>query len=269
MKLKIYDGNAKAIGDVELPVQFNEVVRPEIIRRAVKVILSNKRQPYGASPRAGLRASAYVSKRRNHYKTMYGIGISRTPKKVMTHRGKHFNWVGAVAPNAVGGRRAHAPKGWKDRSCRINSKERKKAIRSALAATLSSDLVKTRSHIIPDTYPFVLSKDVESLSRVKDANELLVNLGLKDELNRVSKKKVRAGKGKLRSRRYKTVRGMLIVTSKYCPLTKAVRNIPGVEVKNVKLLSAEDLAPGTHVGRLTLFTQSALDEMKTSKLFLN
>lgn len=268
MKLKIYDGQAKNVGDIELPKQFNEVVRPEIIMRAVKVILSNKRQPYGASPEAGLRASSYISKRRNHFRCVYGSGRSRTPRKVMSRRGKHFNWVASTVPNAVGGRRAHAPKSWKDRSCKINSKERKKAIRSALAATVDLELVKKRSHVIPQNYPFVLDATVENLAKLKDANKLLLDLGFADELNRVSKRKVRAGKGKLRSRRYKKVRGMLIVTSKYCPLTKAIRNIPGVEIKSVRLLNVEDLAPGTHAGRLTIFTQSALDEMKNLNLFI-
>ena len=114
MKLKIISTENKAIGEVNLPSQFNEPVRPDLIKRAVHALQANRRQPYGASEEAGKRHSAYLSKRRRKYRGTYGIGQSRTPRKVMTRRGTQFFYVGAFAPQTVGGRRAHPPKSKKN-----------------------------------------------------------------------------------------------------------------------------------------------------------
>ncbi|MFC1755641.1 50S ribosomal protein L4 [Thermoproteota archaeon] len=80
---------------------------------------------------------------------------------------------------------------------------------------------------------------------------------------------MRAGKGKLRGRKYKTKKGPLIVVSKECPLVKTADNIPGVEVVEVQNLNANLLAPGTDLGRLTLFTDTAIERLDKEKLFMN
>ena len=131
MKLPIYTLTKSETGKKDLPVQFSELIRPDLIERAVFTIQSNKRQPYGADPRAGLRHCGNLSRRRNNYKTSYGHGISRVPRKILSSRGTRFNWAGAIAPGTVGGRRAHPPKADKVWSQKINKKERRKAIRSA------------------------------------------------------------------------------------------------------------------------------------------
>jgi len=267
MELKIYNKKAEEQGKKTLPQQFNEAVRPYLIKRAVMAFMANNRQPYGAHPEAGLRASADLSKKRRKYRGSYGKGISRVPRKIMTRRGTQLNWTAAEIPGVVGGRRAHPPKAEKIWDQKVNTKEKKKAIRSALAATLDKALVEKRSHVIPKSYPFIFSKDLEDVSKLKELREMLVKLGFDKELERLDKKNIRAGKGKARSRLYKKPRGMLIVTSKYCALSRAARNIPGVEVKSIRTLNAEDLAPGCHAGRLTMFTENALDVMKDNKLF--
>ncbi|NIA04091.1 MAG: 50S ribosomal protein L4 [Nitrospiraceae bacterium] len=269
MQLNVYDLNGKITKQIELPVQFNEEIRADLIKRAVLRILANKRQPYGADPRAGKRASAKISRRRRDYKTSYGYGISRSPRKILTKRGTHFYWVGAVAPYTVGGRRAHPPKVSKIWFLKLNVKERKKSIRSALAATLSKDYLKMRNHVIPKEYPFTVSSDFENVSKTKDVFNTLVKLGFSDELKRCKVRKIRSGKGKARGRRYVTKKGLLIVVSKSSsPLIKAARNIPGIDIKDIHTLNANDLAPGAHPGRMTLFTDAALNEMKKAELFM-
>ena len=129
MKLKMYDSQANEMGDISLPAQFEEAVRPDMIKRAALVQQSRARVPYGATPLAGKKYSAYVSKRRRDYKSTYGKGISRTPRKILTRRGIQFYWVGAFAPHTVGGRRAHPPKARKNWVQKINKKERRAAIR--------------------------------------------------------------------------------------------------------------------------------------------
>ncbi len=268
MKLKIIAADGKNVGEMQLPKQFEEDLRPDLIKRAVLAIHSHNRQPYGAFPLAGKRYSAETSKRRRDYKGSYGKAISRTPKKVMTHRGDQFYWVGAFAPMTVGGRRAHPPKAWKVWEQKINIKERKKAVRSAISATVNTLLVKARGHNVPENYPFILSDDFENIKTTKKAAEALKKIGLKKELDRTKEKKVRAGIGKMRGRKYKKKVGPLIVVSKECESEKAFHNIPGVEVIQVKFLNAKSLAPGTQPGRLTLFTKPAIELMQKERLFL-
>ncbi|MAG08285.1 50S ribosomal protein L4 [Candidatus Woesearchaeota archaeon] len=267
MELSILSSTKTEIGKIKLPTQFEEEIRPDLIKRAVLSIQSHKRQPYGADKLAGKRASATISKRRRNYRGCYGIGISRTPRKIMSRRGTRMNWVGAFVSGTVGGMKAHPPKAEKKWEQKLNKKERRKAIRSAIAATLNKQYVKNRGHILPDDYPFILESKIESTNKTNQAKELLEKLGFKEELERTGKKKIRAGKGKLRGRKYKTKRGPLLVVSEDCRLSKAAANIPSVEVCNVKNLNAETLAPGAVPGRLTIFTDKSIQILEKERLF--
>jgi len=267
MKLKIFDTKAEEKGNIEMPEQFNESFRSDLIRRASIVIQSELVQPYGAKTDAGLRASAEISRRRNNYKTSYGYGISRVPRKIMSHRGNRFSWVGAVAPGTVGGRRAHPPKSSKVLIKNINKKEGKKAMRCALSATLMKEVVAEKGHKMSENYPLVLSNDFENVKKTSELISSLTKLGFGDELKRVEEKNVRAGKGKLRGRKYKRKVGPLIVVSKDCPLSN-VKNVPGVEILNLKEMDALDLAPGIEPIRMTLFTEDAIKKIKEDNLYL-
>lgn len=267
MKLYILDASKNKIGEIELPWQFREEFRPDLIQRAVLAIQSHKRQAYAASMEAGKRVSAKLSRRRRDYRGSYGYGISRVPRKILSRRGTRMNWVGAFAPGTVGGRRAHPPKSEKIWWRKINEKERLKAIRSAITATILRDVVAERGHILPDEYPFILDEKFESLGKTKDILTSLKKLGLDNELSRAKEKKVRAGKGKTRGRKYKKKKGPLIVVAKKDKLSKAVANIPGIDVIEVKKLNAELLAPGAKAGRLTLWTSAAINILKNENLF--
>ncbi len=265
--MKIIGIEGKETGNKDLPKQFNEEIRPDLIKRAVLTIQSNKRQKYGASPEAGKRASAELSRRRHNYRGSYGIGISRVPRKILSRRGTRMNWVGAVAPGTVGGRKAHPPKAEKNWKKDLNKREMNKAIRSAITATMSTENVKERGHIPPNNYPFIIDPKFESLKKTKEVKEALEKLGLKEELQRSRIKKIRAGKGKSRGRLYKKRKGPLIVVGKNCNLGKSAANISGIDISIVKELNAELLAPGTKPGRLTLWTPSAIDIMEKEGLF--
>ncbi len=267
MKVPIIDISKKEIGKQEMPPQFDEDIRPELIKRAVLVIQSNTRQPYGADPMAGKKVSAKLSRRRHDYKTSYGHGISRVPRKIMSRRGLRMNWVGAFAPGTVGGRKAHPPKAGKDWTKKINKKERRKAIRSAIAATSSNDLV-SKNHILPDIYPVVVENKIESMKKTKQVRDFFKNIGLEKEMSRISERKIRSGKGKLRGRKYKNKVGPLLVVSGQCPVIKAARNIQGINAITVKSLNARTLAPSSKPGRLTIWTEGALKEMKEKNLFM-
>lgn len=267
MKLDIFDQSKNKTGEIKLPPQFEEEYRPDIIQRGVLAIQSHKRQKYAASSEAGKRASAKLSRRRRDYRGSYGIGISRVPRKIMTRRGTRMNWVGAFAPGTVGGRRAHPPKSEKIWWKKINEKERSKAIRSAISATVIREIVAERGHLIPNNYPFVLDDKFESIQKTKEVVSTLMALGFENELSRVEEKRVRAGKGKSRGRKYKKKKGPLIVVSKTGNLINAVANIPGIDIVEVKSLNAELLAPGAKAGRLTLWTKAAINILEKENLF--
>jgi large subunit ribosomal protein L4e len=268
MKLKILNPTSNEKGSIELPAVFNEQIRPDIIKRAVEALQSCARQPYGTDPEAGKKSVANVSKRRRDYKACYGHGIARTPRKILSRSGARMNWVGAFAPNTVGGRRAHPPKSAKILGQKINKQERRKAIRSAIAATMDKTLVQKHGHIAPDKYPFIISDEFETIAKTKDIIEAMMKLGLEKELERSAEKTYRAGKARLRGRKYRRRKGPLLVVSKDCPLIKAANNVPGVDVVAVNALNAELLAPGSVPGRLTLYTESAITRLGKEQLFI-
>ncbi|MBT4605077.1 50S ribosomal protein L4 [archaeon] len=269
MKVNIVDAMNASKGKLDLPEQFSEEVRSDLIVRLVVSEQSASRQPYGASPEAGLRHSSKLSKRRRKYRGCYGFGISRVNRKIHTRRGTRFHWVGAFSPQTRGGRRAHAPKTTKKWVQKINKKEANKAIRSAMAATMDAELVAERGHKIPANYPFILDNSFESLSKTKEVKSALDVLGFAEELVRGAKKTVRAGKGTMRGRRYKKRKSAVVVVSNLdCALAKAARNIAGVNVVSCDSLTGNILAPGTHVGRAALWTQAAIEKIGSEKLYM-
>jgi len=268
MELKILSAQNTEKGKKKLPRQFAEPVRPDLIKKAVETVLSHKRQQYGSDPRAGLKHSATLSKKRREYRASYGHGISRVPRKISSRRGTQFNWTAAIIPGVVGGRRAHPPKAEKIYAKKINEKERKKAIRSAFAAAVNKELVAERGHVLPGAFPFLISKDFENMDKTKAVLDSLKKIGLGKDLERASKKKVRAGRGKTRGRKYKKGKSALIVVSGKCGLLKAAENIPGIDVVEIKNINAELLAPGAQPGRLAIFTESAIEKLEKEKLFM-
>ncbi|MFZ3314520.1 MAG: 50S ribosomal protein L4, partial [Methanothrix sp.] len=168
----------------------------------------------------------------------------------------------AGVPMAVGGRRSHAPQPNAVYSEKVNKKERKKAIRSAIAATASSGLVEARGHKFSRELPVVAKNDIEALSKTSDIIKFLMAAGLWDDVLRAKAgRHIRAGKGKLRGRKYKGRKSLLIVAGNDAGLGKAARNLPGVDFVTVDMLNAELLAPGTRAGRLTIWTESSLEKL--------
>jgi large subunit ribosomal protein L4e len=268
MKLPIYAKDKGNKGTMELPQQFHEPIRHDLIKKAVLALQNAKRQPYGSKIGAGMRHSVEISKRRRDYRGSYGHGISRVPRKILSRRGTRMNWVGAEAPGMRGGRKAHPPKADKIWDQKLNEKEKRKAIRSALSATLIPFHITARGHIPPQGFPFLMHEDIESMTKTKDVKNMLLAIGCKEELARSSVTTNRAGVGKRRGRRIVRRIGPLIVVSKDCELLRAAKNIPGIDVVRVDALNAELLAPGTHPGRFTLYTTAAIERLATEHLFL-
>jgi large subunit ribosomal protein L4e len=108
----------------------------------------------------------------------------------------------------------------------------------------------------------VVDDGVQALSKTKDVIEFLKKIGLEKELERISEKKIRAGRGKLRARKYKKRIGPLFVVTEDKGISRAVKNIQGVNVCRPKNLSVVYLAPGTVAGRLTIWSKSAIENLK-------
>jgi len=247
MKANIIDLSGNQVGQIDLPAIFEEEYRPDLIKRAVLSAQANRLQPYGPHFYAGMNTSARS--------WGPGHGVSRVPRIINARRA-------AGVPMAKGGRRSHAPQPNADKTEKINIKERKKAIRSAIAATTVPELVSARGHIFERELPVVVQNDFESLSKTSDVKKFLVAAGLWDDVERAKNgKTIRAGKGKVRGRKYKNRKSLLIVVSKDQGAGKAARNLPGVDFINADGLNAELLAPGTHAGRLTLWTEASIQRL--------
>ena len=230
---------------LELPEVFETVYRPDLVKRAVLAAQANRKQPYGADEFAGMRTPAES--------LGSGRGMAHVPRE---------NGRAARVPQAVGGRKAHPPKAEKDQSLKVNTKERKLAVRSAIAATADAEVVADRGHRFDEDteLPLVVSDEFEDLQKTKEAVSALEALGVYDDVERADDgRTVRAGRGTTRGRKYKEPKSLLVVTSE--EPSRAARNLAGVDVTTAAEVNAEDLAPGTHAGRLTLWTESAVEEV--------
>jgi large subunit ribosomal protein L4e len=247
---KIFDLQGKSIAKATLPPVFATPLRPDVIKRAVLAIQSRRRQPQGRDPMAGKRTSAESRGT--------GLGIARIP------RVKGGGGRAALAPGTVGGRQPHPPRSEKKIVKRIPKKEARLALLSAIAATASKDAIASRGHRIEDVpqIPLIVTDSIEELTKTSELEAALTNLGVLSDLYRVKdSRKIRAGKGKRRGRKMKQAVGPLIVVAENKGVFDAASNLPGVDVAMVNNLNAEMLAPGTHPGRLTLWTNGAIERL--------
>ena len=260
MKTKILDINGKEKGTMELPKSFSKKIREDIV---AKILEAKKTfQPYAPSPVAGKQhsASGIIIHRRHVWKSGYGKGMSRIPRKVMSKRGSQFNWVGAEIPSAVGGKRAHPPKASSMiNTKRINKKELQIGFESALSASADSKSISKRYERLKnkkiENVPFVVESKISTLKAKELISSIKKILG-KDLFEiAIPKKTVRKGKGKLRGRKYKKNAGLLIVIG-----DKEKLKTKTFDVVNINKLGVNDLAKGGQ-GRLTVYTESAIKEL--------
>jgi large subunit ribosomal protein L4e len=153
-------------------------------------------------------------------------------------------------------------KTWRKWHVKSNLNQKRYATCSALAASAIPSLVLARGHRIEEIeeVPLIVGDGIESLTKTKAAVALLEALkAYRDVVKVTNSRKLRAGKGKMRNRRHRQRRGPLIVYNEDNGLTQAFRNLPGVELVNVRRLNLLQLAPGGHLGRFIVWTQSAFE----------
>ena len=235
MKVNVYSIDGEVKEEMELPAIFDEVYRPDLIKRAVLSAQSARVQPWGNDPMAGKRTSAkgWGS----------GRGTARVPRIKNGSKA-------AFVPMAIGGRQAHPTRAEKNHHEKINIKERR--------------FVENRGHKVEDLeqVPIIVEDDLESVKTAKQSREIFEKIGVYDDVIRAKEgKRIRAGRGKTRGRKYKKVKGPLVVVGEDKGISLGARNHAGVDVVVVENLNAELLAPGTHPGRLTVYTKSAVEKL--------
>ncbi|MBR5999304.1 MAG: 50S ribosomal protein L4 [Candidatus Methanomethylophilaceae archaeon] len=245
-KTNVYGVNGDVASQVDVPAVFSTPYRPDIIKKAVLAAAANKRQPYGPSKGAGMRHSVSTWGK--------GRGVARV-QRIAAGR------MATESPNNVSGRRAHPPVPERNWSMKINQKERALARKSAIAATGCADCVKARGHQFDDnvSFPIVVADAVQDIKTTAEVSAFLQKIGLGYDLDRAKDgRKIRAGRGTMRNRKYRTPVSILIVVSeRELPVFESASNLPGVQIEEVSSLSAAILAPGGDAGRLTVYTESA------------
>jgi len=250
----VYSLEGERLGEVELPYVFRVEPRPDLIQRAFLSEMSKKYQPKGVDPMAGKRTSAETWGK--------GFGVARV-RRVKGSRHPSAG-RGAFAPFTVGGRRAHPPKTEEVLVEKINKREYLSALKSAIACTAREELVLKRGHRfkVPEI-PLIVSTELEGLKKTKEVKKVFQKLGLWPDVERAKAgRKIRAGKGKRRGRKYRKPVGPLVVVGEDRGIGLAARNLPGVDVVRVKELTVEKLAPGGVPGRLTVWSESAIRQLE-------
>merc|ERR1719217_1142844 len=237
-----------------LPHVLASPLRPDWVRYVHMNVSKNKRQPRAVGSKVGYETAA----------ESWGTGraVARVPR--VPGGGTHRSGQGAFGNMCRGGGMFCPTKTWRRWHRRVNVKEKRHAVVTALAASSLPPLVMARGHRIGEIseLPLVVSDGAESVEKTKDALELLKKLGCQEELTKVSdSKKVRSGKGKMRNRRYTMRRGPLVVYNEDNGLVRACRNIPGVETASVERLNLLQLAPGGNFGRFIIWTEGALSKL--------
>lgn len=214
----------------------------------------NRRQPYAVSFFTGHQHSA----------ESWGTGraVSRIPR--VSGGGTHRAGQGAFGNMCRAGRMFAPTKTWRRWMHQIKKNERRFATASAIAASSVTALVQARGHRVDKVreLPLVVTDEVQGLQRTKEAVAFLKKVGAYPDVRKVlTTMKLRPGKGKSRNRRYLRRRGPLIVYKNNNGLAHAFRNIPGVDTVSVDRLTLLQLAPGGHVGRLVVWTESAFNAL--------
>jgi len=241
-------------GKVRLPSVFSTPIRSDIVQFVHTNLAKNKRQAYSVANEAGHQHSA----------ESWGTGraVARIPR--VSGGGTHRAGQGAFGNMCRKGRMFAPTKTWRRWHRKVNKNQRRYAIASALAASALPALVLARGHRIGKIaeVPLVINNSVESISKTKEAINVLKRIKALADVQKVKRsKKLRAGQGKLRNRRFTQRRGPLIVYKRDNGIVRAFRNIPGVELLPVRSLNLLQLAPGGHLGRFIIWTKGAFEQL--------
>ncbi|KAK1443720.1 60S ribosomal protein L4 [Babesia gibsoni] len=250
-------------GAIVTPKVFSAPIRSDLVRIVHTNMSKNRRQAYAISKLSGFQTSAKA----------WGTGraISRVAR--VKGAGNHRSGQAAYSNFARDGGMYAPTKVWRRWHRKVNLKEKRKALASAVAASAYASLVMARGHCIEGLaeVPMVVDDSIEQLTKTSDAVNLLQSLGLGAELQRIEKVKGHARDG----RKKRPVGPLIILRASAVEGRRAFRNICGVEVSSVERLNLLKLAPAGNVGRLCIWSKSACEavdeylKVMPSKLLTN
>merc|ERR1712157_219037 len=254
MGISVYSITGTKSGEMPLPKVFTSPIRPDVVHFVHTQMAKNARQAYAVSIVAGKQVSA----------ESWGTGraVARIPR--VGGGGTSRSGQGAFGNMCRGGRMFAPTKIWRRWHRKINTKQRRNAVCSALAASAVPALVMARGHKIDEVpeIPLVVDSSLESTKKTSAAKDILASVGALDDVDKAAdSKKIRAGKGKARNRRYTLRRGPLVIYKSNDGVEQAFRNLPGVELCCVDRLNLLQLAPGGHMGRFCVWSQAALEAL--------
>jgi len=244
-----------------LPQVFSAPLRPDIVRYVHRNMNKNKRQAVAVKNESGYDTAA----------ASWGTGraVARIPR--VPGGGTHRSGQAAFGNMCRGGGMFNPTKTWRRWHRKTNVTQKRHALATAIAASAVPALVMARGHRIEEVpeMPLVVSDEANKIEKTKAAVALLKELGCQADLDKVTdSRKIRAGRGKARNRRYVMRKGPLVVhnmtkeaTSEGASLVKSFRNIPGVEIAHVDRLNLLQLAPGGAFGRFVIYTESAVKRL--------
>jgi len=252
--VSVYNAEGAAGAQVALPSVFLAPIRPDIVQYVHTNMNKNKRQAYAVQEKAGHQHSA----------ESWGTGraVSRIPR--VSGGGTNRSGQAAFGNMCRKGRMFAPTKIWRKWHRKINVNQRRYAVVSAIAASALPALVMARGHKIAEVpqVPLVLSSSVESMTKTKAAVAALSAVGAYADVEKSkASTKIRTGQGKMRNRRHVQRRGPLVVYANDEGLTRALRNLPGVDLAHVSRLNLLQLAPGGHLGRFVIFTEAAFAQL--------
>lgn len=252
--ITVYNEQGESSGQLPLPSVFKAPIRPDVVNFVHSNMAKNSRQPYAVSSIAGHQTSA----------ESWGTGraVARIPR--VRGGGTHRSGQAAFGNMCRSGRMFAPTKIWRRWHRPINKNQRRYAVCSALAASALPALVMARGHKVGKVseVPLVCTDAIQNITKTKNAVELLEKLGAYADVTKCEdSKKMRAGKGKMRNRRFTMRRGPLVIYNEDHGIKQAFRNLPGVELISVDRLNLLKLAPGGHLGRFCVWSQSAFTKL--------
>ena len=259
MKTETFTLDGKKDGVVELPSIFETDIKKDVIKKAYINLESHGFQKHSTHATAGQDVVA------DSNDPPTGRGIARIARMKGGGGGRQGQ-AGVVASSRVG-RQAHPPKAEKVIFKKINKKENKLALCSAISATKSKELISQRGHKIDKikSFPLIIYDDIESVAQTSKLIKILENLNLIQDVKRLENRKRRSGKVVLRGRTTKIGKSVLFVLGDSKNVKNACRGIPGVNACSAKDLSVLELAPGSDLIRLTVYSKKAIEVISKIK----
>ncbi|KAH1001086.1 hypothetical protein HUJ04_013345 [Dendroctonus ponderosae] len=250
--VNVYNEKSEEVkgSSVALPAVFRAPIRPDVVNFVHQQVSMNHRQSYSAIKPLLSPGELDVLSPVFH---VCVVVVLTVPGRVLSEI--------CVVEDACLHQPSHGVAGTGQR---VNINQRRYALVSAVAASGVPALVMSKGHVVDQIpeLPLVVSDKIQEFNKTKQAVQFLRRIKAWADIQKVYKsQRFRAGKGKMRNRRRIQRKGPLVVYHQDQGLRRAFRNIPGIDLISIEKLNLLKLAPGGHVGRFVIWTESAFQKL--------